>query len=144
LCLVEKWINRKIEPLVATEYYAFRVKHNFYIFIPKHADVFIKPNIEKFKETFSTYVEEKDLKKLFQLLKYILEIDQTKENIVNFRFFNHKDFCKRLALAYPEHSGLPCCEQRVGLIEFLAASDLPPIIRRKPSQKIIFTLKPIS
>jgi hypothetical protein len=148
LTVVEKFdpVSRKIEPLVATEYYSFPIKNGFYVCIPKHSDVYVRPDIESLGARFQNFSLETEFKFILLLLRVLLEDETTPTApATDFRIFA-KDFCKRLSLVYPRHNALPCCDGKTSFETFMnqeisaiTPSERLPFVRRK----VFFTLRPI-
>ena len=149
LTVVEKFnrATKKIEPLVATEYYSFPVKGGFYICIPKHPDVYVRPEIESLGKRFQNFSLETEFKFLLLLLRILLEdasLSSTPDT--DFRIFQ-EDFCQRLSLVYPKHNALPCCDDKPSFYDFINPSPIAPTSIRPgaaPKRRVVFNLRPIT
>lgn len=149
LTVVEKFNYgiRKIEPLVATEYYSFPIKGGFCVCIPKHPDVYVRPDIEEIGKRFQNFSLETEFRYLLVLLRILLENESsTPTPDTDFRMFA-ADFCKRLSLIYPKHNALPCCDGSASFEAFMNGEStvrvpIRPI--RPEARRIIFHLKQIA
>ena len=149
LTVVEKFnpATRKIDPLVATEYYSFAVKGGFWVCIPKHPDVYVRPDIESLGTRFQNFSLETEFKFLLSLLRTILEDERSAISpATDFRVFA-SDFCTRLSLVYPRHNALPCCDGKASFEGFMNG-ELTTMIPIRPvaqeGRRVFFRLKPIT
>ena len=149
LSVVEKFnpAIRKIEPLVATEYYSFPVKGGFCVCIPKHPDVYVRPDIEEIGKRFQNFSLETEFRYLLVLLRILLENESsTPTPDTDFRMFS-SDFCTRLSLVYPKHNALPCCDGKASFEDFMngeltIVASLRPVTQE--GRRVFFRLRQIT